>query len=66
MLEMILQADDEVVKSKQKLGCKIFFYLPTVEKGSIYSVYKEAIKTLKKKKDVMNKNILYETVVNNL
>lgn len=66
MMEMVLQADDEVIKSKQKLWCKIFFYLPTIEKSNIDTVHKEAIKILKRKKDVINKNVLYETVVNNL
>jgi hypothetical protein len=29
-------------------------------------VHKEAIRILKKKKDVINKSILYETIANNL
>lgn len=63
MLEMILQANEDVIKSKQTLGCKIYFYLPTINKSDIESVHKEAIRILKMKKDVMNKNVLYEEVV---
>jgi hypothetical protein len=66
MIEMVLQADEEVMKSKQKLGCKIFFYLPTIDKNSIDAIHREAIKIFKKKKDVMNKNVLYEATISNL
>ena len=66
MIEMVLQADNELEKSKQKLGCKIFFYLPVVKKEQIDSVHKEALRLLKKKKNVMEKNALYEAIKNNI
>jgi hypothetical protein len=66
ILEVVIQSDYEVKKSKQKLGCKIYFYLPSISKTSIEAVHKEAIKILKKKKDVLEQNTLYEMISNNL
>ena len=66
ILEVVIQSDYEVKKSKQKLGCKIYFYLPSISKTSIEAVHKEALKILKRKKDVMEQTALYEAVINNL
>ena len=66
ILEVIIQSDFEIKKSKQKLGCKIYFFLPNISKTTIDSVYKEGLKILKKKKDVLEQNSLYETIQNNL
>ena len=66
ILEVIIQSDFEVKKSKQKLGCKIYFFLPKIAKTTIDSIYKEGLKILKKKKDVLEQNALYETIQNNL
>ncbi len=66
ILEVIIQSDFEIKKSKQKLGCKIYFFLPTISKTTIDIVYKECIKILKKKKDVLEQNVLYETIQNNI
>lgn len=64
IIEMIIQSDFEIKKSKQKLGCQIYFYLPNISKNDIENVYKEALKILKKKKDVVTKNSLFENVLN--
>ena len=66
VLEFIIQSDYEIKKSKQKLGCKIYFFLPSVSKNTIEAVHKEALKVLKRKKDVISKNKLYEIISNNL
>lgn len=66
MIEMILQASNELEKSKQKLGCRIFFHFPTIKKSQIDLIHKEALKVLKKKKNVMEKNTLYNTIITNL
>ncbi|MDR2640374.1 MAG: hypothetical protein LBC61_03490 [Candidatus Peribacteria bacterium] len=66
MLEVVLQSDENILRSKQKLGCDIYFYLPNVNKNVVDIVHKEAIKVLKRKRDVTNKTALYETIVNNL
>jgi hypothetical protein len=44
----------------------VYFYLPKISKKSIESVYKEAISILKKRKDVIDKNSLYEMIKINL
>ncbi len=66
ILEVIIQSDFEIKKSKQKLGCKIYFFLPNISKSTIDTVYKEGLKILKKKKDVLEQRALYETIQNNL
>lgn len=66
IIEVIVQSDYEIKKSKQKLWCKIYFFLPSVNKLNIDKVYKEALKILKKKKDVIDKNTLFENIISNL
>ena len=62
IIEVIIQSDYEIKKSKQKLNCKIYFTLPYANKQTIEAVHKEAVKILKKKKDVMDKTSLYEII----
>lgn len=66
ILEIIIQSDFEIKKSKQKLWCQIYFHLPNITKSNIDNVYKEAIKVLKRKKDVMDKTSLFEIISDNL
>ncbi len=66
LIETVIHSDYDIEKSKQKLGCKIYFYLPKIDKKDITAVHKEAVKILKKKKDVMEKSVLLEQVVKNL
>ncbi|MCH2188374.1 hypothetical protein MK079_00915 [Candidatus Gracilibacteria bacterium] len=66
VLEVIIQSDYDVKKSKQKLGCEIYFYLPSISKSTIDAVHHEAVKILKKKKDVMDKVSLYEMILENM
>ncbi|MDD3145085.1 MAG: sigma factor-like helix-turn-helix DNA-binding protein [Candidatus Gracilibacteria bacterium] len=66
IIEMIIQSDFEIKKSKQKLGCQIYFYLPSIQKNDIENIYKEALKILKKKKDVITKSTLFENILSNI
>jgi len=66
ILEVIIQSDFDIKKSKQKLNCKIYFSLPNSNKQTIEAVHKEALKILKKKKDVIEKTVLYELITNNI
>jgi len=66
ILEVIIQSDFDIKKSKQKLNCKIYFSLPNSNKQTIEAVHKEALKILKKKKDVIEKTVLYELIANNI
>lgn len=66
ILEVIIQSDFDIKKSKQKLGCKIYFFLPSISKSTIDVVYKSGLKILKKKKDVMDQMALYEQIEKNI
>jgi hypothetical protein len=55
ILEVVIQSDFEIKKSKQKLGCKIYFFLPNISKTLIEAVHREALKILKKKKFFCNR-----------
>jgi hypothetical protein len=59
-------SDFDLIKSKPKLGTHTYFYLPKISKKSIDLIHKEALSILKKKKDVMDKNSLYELIKLNL
>lgn len=63
ILEVIVQSDYEILKSKPKLGTRTYFHTPKITKKQVDVVYKEALKTLKKKKDVMEKTELYEGII---
>lgn len=62
VLEIIIQSDYDLLKSKPKLWTQTYFYLPKISKNKIEKVYKEALKILKRKKDVMEKMVLYKTI----
>ncbi len=66
ILETIIQADVEILKSKPKLGTKTYFYFPSINKSLIEQIHKEWVKILKKKKDVMRKLDLYEQIKHNI
>ena len=66
VLETIVQSDFDILKSKQKLGCKIYFYLSKISRYNVDVIHKEAIKVLKKKKDVIEKEELFKIVSENL
>lgn len=66
VLETIVQADIEILKSKQKLWCKIYFHLPFITKPTIDSIHREAIRILKRKKDVVWKEELFQIISENL
>jgi hypothetical protein len=66
ILEVILQSDFNLNKSKPQLGAKTYFFFPEVNKKLITEVHKEAIKILKKKWDIMEQSILDEMIKINL
>ncbi|MBF0913781.1 hypothetical protein D8B46_04030 [Candidatus Gracilibacteria bacterium] len=66
VLETIMQSDFDILKSKQKLGCKIYFYMSTVSRFNIDAIHKEALRILKRKKDVVKKADLFKTINENL
>ncbi len=67
ILDIIIQSDFEIVKSKPKLWAKTYFFLPSItSKKDIELIHKEAYNILRKKKDVMKKENLYELIIKNL
>lgn len=62
ILEVIVQSDFEIVKSKPRLGTQTYFTLPKISKKSIDAVHREALKILKRKKDVMERTELYSEI----
>lgn len=61
-LEVIVQSDFDILKSKPRLGTRTYFYLPSVNKTTISEIHKLALSLLKKKKDVMEKTALYDMI----
>jgi hypothetical protein len=66
IIEVILQANFNINKSKPQLGTKTYFYFPEISKKLIAEVHKEAVKLLKKKGDIMERTALYEMIKINL
>ncbi|MDD2515592.1 MAG: sigma factor-like helix-turn-helix DNA-binding protein [Candidatus Gracilibacteria bacterium] len=66
IIEIILQSDFNIKKSKPQSGTKTYFYFPEISKKIINEIHKESLKILKKKKDIIETNILYEMIKVNL
>jgi len=66
ILEVIIQSDFDIVKSKPRLGTESYFTLPSINRKTIDAVHKEALKILKRKKDVMERKELYSQIAENI
>lgn len=70
IIEIVIQADYDIVKSKPKLGARTYFSVPSIGKKEVDSIHSETVKILKRKKDVMDRESLYnmvnETLSNNV
>ncbi len=66
IIDILLQSDFSLRKSKPKLGTNTYFFIPEVNKKTIESIHKEAVKVLKKRGDIMEMEMLYSTVQANL
>lgn len=66
IIDVLLQADFNIQKSKPQLGTNAYFHFPEVTKKIIESVHKEAVKILKKRGDIMECLSLYDGVRTNL
>ncbi len=63
ILEVIIQSDFDILKSKPRLGTQTYFYLPNITRKHIDGTHKEALKLLRKKKDVMEQSELYSAII---
>jgi len=66
IIETIVQANFEIMKSKPKLWTETYFHSPEINKQLVEQIHKEAIKLLKKRKDVIEQISLYEQIKNNI
>jgi Sigma-70, region 4 len=66
IIDVLLQADFNLQRSKPQLGTNTYFHFPEVSKKVIESAHKEAIKILKKRGDIIETSALYEMIRTNL
>ncbi|MFA6090245.1 MAG: sigma factor-like helix-turn-helix DNA-binding protein [Candidatus Gracilibacteria bacterium] len=66
ILEVIVQSDFEIQKSKPQIGTQTYFHAPNIQKKLISAIFKEAMIILKKKGDIMETTALYEIIKANL
>lgn len=66
IIDVLLQADFNLQRSKPQLGTNTYFHFPEVSKKMIESAHKEAIKILKKRGDIIETAALYEMIKSNL
>ena len=64
IIEIVIQSDFEILKSKPRLGTKTYFHKPKISRQLIDAVHKEAVKALKRRKDVMTRDELYLWIQN--
>jgi hypothetical protein len=66
IIEIIVQSDYDIHKSKPKLWVKTYFCLPELNKKILDPIHKESIKFLNRKKDVLEREQLYSLVIEEL
>lgn len=66
IVDVLLQADFNLQRSKPQLGTNTHFHFPEVSKKFIEAVHKEAVKILKKRGDIIETTALYEMIKINL
>ncbi len=66
VLEIVIQADYNIIKSKPKLWVRTYFSIPNIGKKEVDSIHIESLKILKRKSDVMNKETLYGMIKDTL
>lgn len=66
IIEIIIQSDFNIQKSKPQIGTQTYFYTPDIQKKLIGAIHKEAMSILKKKGDIMETSALYEMIRSNL
>lgn len=62
ILEVIIQSDFNIQKSKPKLWVYTYFFLPQINKKAIDQIHSCAVSILKKRKDIMEQTNLYEMI----
>lgn len=66
IIDVLLQANFNLQKSKPQLGTRTYYHFPEIQKKHIETIHKESVKILKKKGDIIENVVLYEMVKINL
>lgn len=66
IIEILIQSDFNIERSKPQLGARLYFSLPQIHKKHVDIVHKEAIKLLKKRGNIIEQDKLYEVIKMNL
>jgi len=66
IVEIVLQSDFNIQKSKPQLWTHTYFTLPEVNKRVIAEIHKEALRILKKRGDIIENTVIYEMIKINL
>ena len=66
IVEIVLQSDFNIQKSKPQLWTHTYFTLPEIHKRVVAEIHKEALKILKKRGDIIENTVLYEMIKINL
>lgn len=66
VIDVLLQADFNLQRSKPQLGTRTYYHFPEIQKKTIESIHKEAVKLLKKKNDIIENAPFYEMIKINL
>jgi len=59
ILEIIIQSDYDILKSKPTLGIKTYFYLPDINKNIAENIHKQTTKILSEKNVVLEKDVVF-------
>lgn len=66
IIEILIQSDFNIERSKPQLGARLYFSLPQIHKKHVDVIHKEAIKLLKKRGNIIEQDKLYEVIKMNL
>jgi hypothetical protein len=66
IIDVLLQADFNLQRSKPQLGTNTYFHFPETSKKVIEAIHKEGLKILKKRGDIIETTAFYEMIKVNL
>jgi hypothetical protein len=66
IIEILIQSDFNIERSKPQLGARLYFSLPQIHKKHVDLIHKEAVKLLKKRGNIIEEDKLYEVIKMNL
>lgn len=64
--DIIIQSIPNIEKSRKKLNCELYYCYSDLSIKMVNSVYSQAIKILTRRKDLIEKDVLYKKIIQNL